>query len=154
MTGDAKSDKPTTEEIERQPIVFDPSEAAAYNRDGGSGLPPIVVTPLPDGGQAQLPVPVPKELTQPEVIEPEPGSKSRRRRSKSAKNIGYVAATSNTSSQVFYQGRKLGKTPLKDLKLEEGRYRLEFVAKGHAPVIKEVRILAGRTTRLKVQFGP
>ncbi len=154
FSGDAKSDKPAVKTIERQPIVFDPDEAAAYRRDGGTGLPPIVVTPLPDGGQAPIPKIAPKELAPSEVIEPEPGKRSRRGRSKSAKNIGYVAVTSNASSEVFLKGAKIGKTPLQDLKLKEGRYKLKFVAKGHPPIIKEVQIRARQTTRFQVDFGP
>jgi serine/threonine-protein kinase len=143
--GEEGKASPGVEEGE-QPIVFDPDEAEAYRRDGSSGMPPIVVTPLPDAG-------APPEDIVPEAspsVAPETPKKDRRRRRRSddRKSRGSLEARTRPNSDVLYRGAKLGRTPLRNLPLQAGRYELTFVSKGLAPVKRKIVIRAGETTRL------
>ncbi len=78
---DAESEAPKVVQPEEQPIVFDPKEAAAYRRDGGTGLPPILVTPLGDAGTLAPEAPAPEtQAPPPETTQPAPAPKKKKKR--------------------------------------------------------------------------
>ena len=77
-----------------------------------------------------------------------------RRRKKPKPEMGRLAVKTSPYSVVFHQGRKLGTTPMANLPLPPGRYRLVFKNPNVGSVSKTAVIRSGKTTKLDFALEP
>ncbi len=73
------------------------------------------------------------------------------RRSSRRSRRGRLKIVTRPSSTVYHGKKKLGTTPLANIKLKAGTYKLTFKRRGYQTKLKKVTIRAGRTT--KVSFA-
>ena len=117
----------------------------------------MLVTPLLDGGAeealgAKVPPDAAVTLTTPdagtEAVKPPDKSNGRRRNHSRSEKNGRLAVKTSPYSVVYHKGRKLGTTPMANLPLAPGRYRLVFKNPKFEPVRKTAIIRSGKTTKL------
>jgi len=124
-----------------------------------SSLPPMLVTPLLDAGAtATLDAGAADAkglviLAPDAAVQSTPKDKPRRRK-KPKPAMGRLAVKTSPYSVVFHQGRKLGTTPMANLPLPPGRYRLVFKNPNVGSVSKTAVIRSGKTTKLDFALEP
>ena len=140
---------------------------AGLSIDAGSQetatLPPMLVTPL----QSDAGVKSQAETTAdaaPEVVpdaRPIPSSKRESRREKRERTRkaprmapGRLAVKTSPYSVVYHQGRKLGTTPMANVPLPPGRYKLVFKNPEFKNATRTAVIRSGETTKLDFALEP
>ncbi len=141
----------------------DAQVAALGDADMPASLPPMVVTPLPGTSSAAIDAGTSDAANEPMDAAPingktgKPGTtgKSDKRRKKPARRVmGRLAVKTSPYSVVYHQGRKLGTTPMANLPLPPGRYRLVFKNPEFGNVSKTAVIRSGKTTKLDFALEP
>jgi len=132
------------------------ARAASVAKVPASAVPPILVTPLLDAGliapenreaaDGSLPDAAPIDVIDAAPKVEDRKSKHRRRPPRVAK--GRLAVKTSPYSVVYLQGKKLGTTPMANVPLAPGRYRLVFKNPDFGSVSKTAIIRSGKTTKL------
>ncbi len=118
-----------------------------YDAGETTFTPPMVVTPLLDA--APIAAVDATRFDAGIVAVPAPRAhKSKPRPKPTKKKLGRLTVRTSPYSVVYHRGKRLGTTPMANVALSPGRYRLTFKNPKHGRVKRTVVIRPGRTTKI------